>query len=173
MIYRTLTITTALLAVWITYSIHQNQQAITLLEQNALQAQQQNTVFQTAVMKDYAGIIEFIQKQNAAEKQANQANGKINHQKQLTDLYQAYAAVLEAELLRKNASLPEAVEKLKSSKEIIWKSGDRFANHKEALQSLMQPIDETSAKWQAGDAEATSKPIADAIKQILEALVKG
>lgn len=172
--YQALTITSLILTVWISYIAVQNQNQLNNLQiqldqQLALQAKSQEP-YQKAVIEQLTMATDFIQQQDAAKAQVTAAEQKRLTQQQLFELYKAFANVQLAELIHLKGDNSKAAELLKKSKDAIWQAGDRYPDHKATLQGLMQPIDETSSQWQAGNAEASAEIVYQTLQQVLDKL---
>ncbi|MEZ5535952.1 MAG: hypothetical protein R3F02_10045 [Thiolinea sp.] len=88
-------------------------------------------------------------------------------QDKITTLQKAYILVLEAETARGRKDAEAAVEKLKAGKELIWKSGSYYPEHKKTLQGLMKPVDVTLSAWAGGRLDKDSQAIYSVVQQVL------
>lgn len=172
--YQALTITSLILTVWISYIAVQNQNQLNNLQrqfdqQQTLQAKNQEP-YQKAVIEQLTIATDFIQQQDVAKAQVTAAEQKRVTQQQLFELYKAFVNVQKAELIHLKGDNSKAAELLKKSKDAIWQAGDRYPDHKATLQGLMQPIDETSNQWQAGNAEASAEIVYQTLQQVLDKL---
>jgi anion-transporting ArsA/GET3 family ATPase len=171
MLQQTLSLSTFILLIWLIFmDANPDQQVSNQLSslQNQLNAQaEQNKQAQAIINKQLQAINSFVEQQNMAEQQAQQALAQVNQQKQITDLYKVYTNLLLTEQMRQAGQLSEAAELLKAQKDIIWQSGDRYPEHKERLQGLMQPIDEGSQQWQNGNAEHRLGDVANTIRDVI------
>lgn len=172
--YQALTVTTFILAIWISYISVQNQGQLNTLKNQLntqlIQQAEQQAPFQADVKKQLQMATTFIQQQDAATQKLQEIEQKMAQQQPLFDLQSTYSSLLKAELLYLAGSNEQAAEQLKNSKDIIWQSGNRYPEHKDTLQGLMQPIDETVSQWQAGNTNASAQAIYQALEQVLRKL---
>ncbi|MEM7467179.1 MAG: hypothetical protein AAF387_09865 [Pseudomonadota bacterium] len=100
-----------------------------------------------------------MSKEKLAEKKADRLL-----KDRLRELNEAVATVATAAIEREVTDPSEAAAKLKSTKPLIWKLGDKLPKEKQTLQALMQPVDKCVAAWSSGDGDC------DFYKNILQTL---
>lgn len=175
MLHRAFSIAILLIVMWLSYLTIENGKHITHL-QSALLAlttqSQHNITYQDQSTEKLDGLAEFINQQNLFEQRHQEAQAELARHKQKAVLTQTYGTLLRAEILQKEGSFEEAANMLKASKDSIWQAGDLYPSHKEALQGLMQPIDESAQAWQSGN-PVSIQNIYQTIQSVLQAIAEG
>ena len=97
---------------------------------------------------------------------------KITQLSQRAALQDAYANVLKADLLGREKQGEAAAELLLSTKTTIWKTSGKWEKSKDALRSLMAPIDILAGRWKRGDFTGDTKKIQDVLVEALSAQPK-
>lgn len=110
------------------------------------------------------GLVEHQAKQASSEKRLKEYQAG---QQKIEALRKAYTLVLEAEIQRQAQNGKGAAETLKAGKELIWKSGSNYPEHKKELHGLMKTIDMTAGAWKAGKLKTDAQPIYSVLKQAL------
>jgi len=106
-------------------------------------------------------LVTFHNEVNEREKAA-ELKAKI-----FSSLQSARRQTEEAAMLHAAGHYEEAVAKLLTIKEPLWKAGDYYIDQQQALRGLMEPIDITGVKWRGGDKTATADSIITRIDNIL------
>lgn len=91
---------------------------------------------------------------------------------QLAKLTKALSDINRADSLRLQKQGKTAAEKIKTTKKVIWQSGDYYKKHKKKLQSMMQPIDKLVSAWNSGDTSKSPKQLRGDLEVIIGGLGK-
>ncbi|CAA6801165.1 MAG: Unknown protein [uncultured Thiotrichaceae bacterium] len=167
-------VATFVLVVWLLMQFNQQSNQLSLqtslLQQQVTPDPEANVLQKDSVEKlttldgKVDSLVEHQTKQVNSEKKLQALQAAQN---KIGALRKAYTLVLEAEIQRQAQNGKGAAETLKSSKELIWKSGSNYPEHKKALQGLMQDVDITIGAWTAGKLKKDAKPIYSVLKQTL------
>jgi len=160
-------IATLILVIWLSYTNTQNTGHIQNIQTKLSQQDKQQDAFQKNILEKLNAMAEFVSKQKQAEQQRKKAEEALAQKKQFVQLLKTYSDLLTVELLQQDGKLKEAAVLLKASKDSIWQAGDIYPSHKQKLQALMQPIDETLQIWQSGKAKSILN-----IYQVIQAVIK-
>lgn len=174
MSYQIFNVALLILVMWLSYITSQNNGQLIALQntQTTLQTQaEQQLVFQQGMATQLLEMKAFISKQQQAEQQLKKIEAEQAQQQHSIALYKTYSDLLAAELLQKEKKFSDAAALLKASKDSIWQAGDQYPTHKEKLQGLMQPIDESLQQWQNNKAK-TIQPIYQIVGTVLKTVTK-
>lgn len=167
-------VATFVLVVWLLMQFNQQSSQLSLqtslLQQQAMPDPQANVLQKDSAEKltTLDGKVDSLVNNQAKQASSEQKLQAFQvAQNKIGALRKAYTLVLEAEIQRQAENGEGAAETLKSSKELIWKSGSNYPEHKKALQGLMKDIDMTVGAWTAGRLRKDTKPIYSVLKQAL------
>lgn len=172
MLHRSFSIAILLIVMWLSYITTENGKHITSLKSAlvALTTQsQENITYQDQTTEKLDVLTEFINQQNLFEQRYQEAQAELAQHKQNATLTKTYSTLLEAEILQNEGNFEEAATILKASKDSIWAAGDLYPSHKDKLQGLMQPIDESAQAWQSGN-PVSIQSIYQTIQSVLQAI---
>nr|CAA6829249.1 MAG: Unknown protein [uncultured Thiotrichaceae bacterium] len=177
MFSKILQVATFALVVWLLMQFNQQNSQLNLhtglLQQQAIPDPALSTLQKdsaeklTALDNKVGGLVEYQAKQVSQTNSEKKLKDYQSSQKKIVALRRAYTLVLEAEIQRQAQNGQAAVETLTSSKDLIWKSGTNYPEHKKALQGLMKDIDVTAGAWKAGKLNKDTKAIYSVLKQAL------
>lgn len=169
MLYKSITIAMMILVIWLLFLVSTSQQALVTLEQKLAQQHKQTAAFQVTATEQINAITEILNQQQTVKKEVEQALNALEQHKQLYALQKTYADLLQATLLHREQKFEQAVVLLKSTKDVIWQTGERKPEHKAVLQGLMQPIDAALQQWGEKKTEPSIEPVYSAVLTVLNA----
>jgi hypothetical protein len=175
MLYRSINVAILVLLSWFSYvsmqatqtqnqTIKQTQQQLSQSHQILLDKQQVVDERAASLQESMERFLASQATQKAEKKKLQQA---VSSQKQITSLYELYGKVLKADVLRVSGKPTEAAALLKSTKKLIWQTGDRYPKHQKALRASMQSIDGLVKAWTAKDTSKSASSVYKALEKVL------